>query len=824
VKPGSVDKWELYRIGKYCDEPVPSGRKDAEGRDVMEPRFTLNCYIQTRDEAVRVVQMLASSFRAMTYWASGAVFVAGDGPGNPSFLFTPSNVRGGEFIYSSTARRARHNAAVVQWNDPDAGYRLEPELFEMGDRIDEIGFRFQLDRVAFGCTSRGQALRDARWALFTENHQTETVAFGTGMEGAQLRPGDVVAVMDPLRTGKRWGGRVRGVDGSRVLLDREVELGAGDYHLIVTTPKGLVAEAIVASPPGATDALSVMPLTGHFGAPAKPGGPIGDAAQEGEEPAGGGGTPGGLWAALDTIEGAVWMLACRETSPSLWRVLSVAMDGEGEYTVTALDYIDEKYAWVERGVEFTDRRAWTGGGSAALPLTPPRELALAEGLYRDGDGLAVYVQAQWSARNADGATYMASYRVDGGNWADLPETAGCVAEIRPVQPPCRLDFAVRARSLGGAVSPPAEVSIEVRGRREPPSDVMGFAAGCDGAALEFRWDRAADRALAYYEIREGAGWDADPFAQGASTAPNVLATGITANGYVTQVGTGARARRFWIKARDTFGNWSANAAGATVDTYGPADRDVLAGARRVALMERMAAIGMERGRLAGLAEAAGMVGAADALDAETARLGEFLAASGALLGPPDAASGWEWGDAASAAHLGEGGGARLADALARVECEASGLAGAVSAAAAEAAAAGAVGAARADWRGDIAEAVLPVQTGIASAKSDLAAAMDALDATAAGLGAANSGLAAAMADIGATRADLAEAQAALAATNSDLASAKSDLAVAQTDLAATNSALAAAQADIGAKLAALDARLTAIATAHVPPDSGLPVV
>ncbi|MDR0499044.1 MAG: hypothetical protein LBH03_04835 [Holophagales bacterium] len=68
-----------------------------------------------------------------------------------------------------------------------------------------------------------------------------------------------------------------------------------------------------------------------------------------------------------------------------------------------------------------DRRAWTGLGRLPdLPLTPPQGLILSEGLYKDKEDLKVYVQAQWISANADSVVFLPSYRIDDGNWIDLP--------------------------------------------------------------------------------------------------------------------------------------------------------------------------------------------------------------------------------------------------------------------------------------------------------------------------------------------------------------------------------------------------------------------
>src|SRR5690606_22237485 len=127
-----------------------------------------------REEAYRVVQAIASVFRGMTYWATGAVAVAADMPADPMFLVTNANVVDGTFNYSGTGLKARHTVAFITWFDPADGYRPAVEVVEDPEGIERFGWR-QIEVAAYGCTSRGQAVRFGKWILDAERHETETV-------------------------------------------------------------------------------------------------------------------------------------------------------------------------------------------------------------------------------------------------------------------------------------------------------------------------------------------------------------------------------------------------------------------------------------------------------------------------------------------------------------------------------------------------------------------------------------------------------------------------------------------------------------------------
>ncbi len=232
ISEDQVDKWTLYEIGKYCDTLVSNG----EGG--IEPRFTCNLYINSREEAYNVVNNLASIFQAMTYYFAGSIYTSQDALKEPLYSFTNANVENGDFSYSSSSRRVRHTTAMIRYNDKKNFYKPAVEYVEDFEGIRKLGIR-ELELTAFGCTSRGQAWRQGRWALLSETLETESVSFTAGLEGAYLRPGDIIQVQDNHRTTQRFGGRVyRIYDSSHLLLDGQVTgLSTNSlYYFSLVTP------------------------------------------------------------------------------------------------------------------------------------------------------------------------------------------------------------------------------------------------------------------------------------------------------------------------------------------------------------------------------------------------------------------------------------------------------------------------------------------------------------------------------------------------------------------------------------------------------------
>ena len=209
VNSNLVDRYSLYRIARYCDELVPSGLTDANGDDILEPRFRANLFLTKATSVYKVLKDMASIFTGMLYWFDNKLTVIQDVPAEPIYTFSKSNVIDGAFEYQSTGEKTRVNQVIVTWNDPKSNYEPVPLIVEDRAAIVKAGKLIPQSAVAFGATSEGQALRYGRWKLWTAQNQTEIVNFKTGLQGSYVRPGDIINVQDADRYGPQYSGRVR---------------------------------------------------------------------------------------------------------------------------------------------------------------------------------------------------------------------------------------------------------------------------------------------------------------------------------------------------------------------------------------------------------------------------------------------------------------------------------------------------------------------------------------------------------------------------------------------------------------------------------------
>lgn len=483
IPESSVDKWALYSIAKYCDEMVP------DGKGSYEPRFTCNTYIQTREEAFKVVQDFASCFRAMAFWANGTLTTVQDSPSDPAYIFNQSNVVDGIFIYAGSSAKTRHTVALVAWNDPEDQYKQKIEYVEDSAGIAKYGV-IETQIVAFGSTSRGQAHRVGKWLLFTEQNQSETVTFKTGLEGATCRPGQIIKVADPTRAGTRLGGRIIASTTNSLTLDQSFSIDPNDYKITVILPNGTTEERALLTASG----KDVSVATPFSSAPAK---------------------------------GALYILSSTEVEPQLFKIISAAESEDGTYSVTALAHNPGKYDFIENNLTLQPRSI------TSLDVTPdaPIGLTITETLYQVNAEVRVKVTVSWNAVQG-ASSYIVQYTKDNQNSVTLPATSSNDVEILNAEDGI-YTVSVWAVNPLGTKSQPATLTQKIFGKFIAPADVSGFSLIPMNGSAFLSWNKSTDLnvliggtvRIRWSPLTTGALWkDAVDIVQGlAGGSTNVMA-------------------------------------------------------------------------------------------------------------------------------------------------------------------------------------------------------------------------------------------------------------------------------------------------------------
>ena len=261
VKASNISWVDLYPLAQYANQRVNTP-------DGLEPRFAINTVIAAQNEAYKVLQNLASTFRGMTYWAANTVNVGAD-HGNldgsdvdPVHLYNNANVIGGVFNYSGTSLKTRSTSIRVRYNDPENLYKPNVVVVEDYDLINKYGYQVK-DLVAFGCSSKYQAQRLGTWMLKSEELDADVVIFKTGLDGLAVLPSQVFAVADEMRQGVQRAGRIAsGATTTSIVLDKDLSSvlssNPTSFTLNCTLPDGTVESKTISAVSGTTVTVSAF--------------------------------------------------------------------------------------------------------------------------------------------------------------------------------------------------------------------------------------------------------------------------------------------------------------------------------------------------------------------------------------------------------------------------------------------------------------------------------------------------------------------------------------------------------------------------------------
>ncbi|WP_074141238.1 host specificity protein J, partial [Enterobacter hormaechei] len=371
----NIDKWTLYQVAQYCDQMVPDGK----GGDGTEPRYTCNVYIQDRNDAYTVLRDFAAIFRGMTYWGGDQIVALADMPRDVDYSYTRANVVGGRFTYSSSTTKTRYTTALVSWSDPGNAYAdaMEP-VFEQA-LVARYGFN-QLEMTAIGCTRQSEANRKGRWGILT-NNKDRVVSFDVGLDGNIPQPGYIIAVSDELLSGKVMGGRISAVNGRVIKLDRVADAAVGD-RLILNLPSG------------ASQSRTIQAVNGELV------------------------TVTTAYSETPQAE-AVWVVESNELYAQQYRVVSVADNDDGTFTITGAWHDPDKYARIDTGAIIDQRPV------SVIPpgnQSPPANIVISSFSVVQQNISVETMRVSWDqAQNA--IAYEAQWRRNDGNWVNVPRSS-----------------------------------------------------------------------------------------------------------------------------------------------------------------------------------------------------------------------------------------------------------------------------------------------------------------------------------------------------------------------------------------------------------------
>lgn len=531
LNAAQVDKWELYRISQYCDQMVPNGKGDTE------PRFTCNLYLQTRADAIRVLQDLATTFRGLTYWAAGSVMAVADMPEDPVYTYSNANVVDGKFNYSGTSKKSRYTVALVSWNDPADFYRQKVEYVDDQAGIARYGIQ-QTEITATGCTSQAQAQRVGKWALLTNRLETETVSFSVGLDGCLARPGQIIRVADNDRAGRRIGGRLRSATLDTLVLDADVMAYPGDtITLIMPTGKAVSRGIKSVGYPLTWDSTGIKWDDGTItmdttGFPAEVQQVV-------------------LESALDDLppRHSMWAIDSPSLATQQFRVMSVAEDfssSEIKFTISGVRHNASKYGAIDNGTRIEQPPITVIPPSVQAP---PASVTVSNDHFVDQGSAISIMTIEWE-RPEYAIAFEVYWRKNDGDWIYAGRTgtnsidvsgiyAGrYVAKVR----------AINSLDIGSVFATSVETLLE--GKTTPPPVVSAFTAESIIFGIKLKWGIPAGVGTA--DLQRTEVWYSEANQIGTATKLGDYAYPQTD---MTMMGLAAGKRFFfWARLVDRIGN------------------------------------------------------------------------------------------------------------------------------------------------------------------------------------------------------------------------------------------------------------------------------
>jgi predicted phage tail protein len=447
IPTSSLDKFDFYAISQYCNALVSNGFGG------QEPRFQCHLLLNNRNEIYNVIQEFVSLFRGIAYYGAGSMVVLQDKPADSQYLLGPSNVVDGIFSYSGSSQKARHSTATVAYQTYDSLGEVQFEYVEDASAVSKHGV-INKEIKAMGCYSRGQAHRLGKWALLTEQNLTETVSFAVSIEsGIILRPGMVIDIADPVKSGSRRSGRISSATTTSITVDSTSGLPtttANSPTISVLMPTGLVETRSISSIAG-----SVFTVNSAFS----------------EAP----------------NTQSVFLIETTTIQSNQFRVLSVTEGDSGVFTITALMYNSSIYAAIENDLSLQFRDI------TDLSATPdsPSSIQATEHLYEDGQSVLTAVELSWISPMQRVAGFRVEYRIDNNNWL-LVDTTSPSVRLTGLRAGT-LYIQIRSVNSLDRLSIPALAQFNLVGKTARPGNVENLTIEAISAnSARLRWNQAID--------------------------------------------------------------------------------------------------------------------------------------------------------------------------------------------------------------------------------------------------------------------------------------------------------------------------------------------
>ena len=534
ITESNLDLFSFVAASKYANELVDDG----SGSGAQEARFSCNVNIQNSQEAFDIINSLSGVMRCMPIWSAGSVTISQDKPTTASYLFNLANVGPAGFNYSGSSLKQRHSIVSVSYFNMDSR-EVDYEVVEDATAISKIGHTKKVIQ-AFACTSRGQAARLGRAVLFAEQNESETVTFTTSIDsGVLVRPGSVIEINDPVRAGARRGGRVVSATTTAVTIDALLETSvpalADNPTLSVILSDGTVEVGTISDVTGAVITVNSVVKTDN----------------EGNQ------TTQSTFSSAPNAN-SPYLISSNSLQTQLFRVIQVQEQDDVNYVISALSYVEGKYAFIESGTPFATRTV----SLLNQPAPAPSNLTVTEQIVVINKMARSKLIVDW--KPVDGVTqYQVNYKFENGNYVSQTVFA---SDFELLDTPIgKYNFQVYSYNAALDISPnPAEANFTAVGKTAIPSDVQNLTIEpVNEQFARLRFNQATD-----VDVLHGGRVYVRHTNQTGNSATFQASQDIVeaVAGNATEVIVPALAGTYLLKFQDDGGRFSATAASVVLST------------------------------------------------------------------------------------------------------------------------------------------------------------------------------------------------------------------------------------------------------------------
>ncbi len=268
IDESQINKWELYKIARFCDAVDDDGYfiGVSDGVGGLEPRYSCNIVFKEQTKVYDAINVVANLFRGIVFFGGSEIHFLDDRPRTPIALFSNTNVRDGIFNYSNTRRDMQFNTVEVVYLDRFDNYKTKVEYIQDEADIRKRGV-FKTTINTSGVTSRAMARRIGQHIIYQTTKENQGIDFKAGLESLLCRPGDLIIVEDEMKTRSNNYGRILSIDvaGKKLRIDNQFDTANFTGFITIYTPTGYsTSEDLNTIASRVRDRVEQFVITGDF--------------------------------------------------------------------------------------------------------------------------------------------------------------------------------------------------------------------------------------------------------------------------------------------------------------------------------------------------------------------------------------------------------------------------------------------------------------------------------------------------------------------------------------------------------------------------------